>query len=66
MNDNERNTQEELSDELNPRYLFSLTATKLLVQIVNNEINVQQLAHDQLRNRGLNNEGQWVGFNQER
>lgn len=66
MNDNERNTQEELSDELNPKYLFSITATKLLVQIVNNEIDAKQLAQDQLRNRGLNNEGQWEGFNQER
>lgn len=66
MNDNERNTQEELSDDLNPKYIFSTTATKLLVQIVNNEIDVKQLAQDQLKNRGLNNEGLWVGFNHER
>lgn len=52
----------ELPDELNPRYLFSLTATKLLVQIVINEIDAKQLAKQELQNRGLNSEGNWVGF----
>ena len=52
----------ELPDELHPIYLFSTTATSLLVQIVKNEIDAQKLAEQELQRRGLNHEGSWVGF----
>lgn len=51
-----------LSDELNPEYLFSCTYTELLCRIAKGEIDIQALAMKQLRNRGLNIDGVWVGF----
>lgn len=50
------------SDELNPIYMYHLTATDLLVAIVNNQIDPIELAQNELRNRGLDNTGKWVGF----
>ena len=52
----------ELPDELNPIYLFSTTATSLLVQIVTSQIDAQKLAAEELQKRGLNHEGTWIGF----
>lgn len=55
-----------LPDDENPQYLFNSTHTKLLVAIVQGQIDAQAVAQEQLKNRGLNNEGLWVGFEQER
>lgn len=49
-------------DDLNPKYLFSITATELLVQIASGKVDANQLAKDELRARGLNFSGVWVGF----
>ena len=53
---------EELSDEKNPAFLFSQTHTELLVKAVKGEIDLLKLVKNELINRGLNGEGQWVGF----
>lgn len=53
---------QELPDELNPICLFSTTATLLLVQIVTSQIDSKKLAEQELQKRGLNNEGNWIGF----
>lgn len=50
------------SDALNPNYLFSTTWTELLVAIANGSIDARALAQKELANRGLNQEGNWVGF----
>uniref|UniRef100_UPI003217B90E hypothetical protein n=1 Tax=uncultured Draconibacterium sp. TaxID=1573823 RepID=UPI003217B90E len=50
------------SDELNPRFLFQGIATDLLVAIFNKQINPVDLAFKELRNRGLDTTGKWVGF----
>ncbi|MBX7226403.1 MAG: hypothetical protein K1X55_10255 [Chitinophagales bacterium] len=55
-----------LPDDENLEYLLHLTHTKLLVAIVQNRIDTKELAQKQLRSRGLNNEGLWVGFDYER
>jgi len=55
-------TLQELPDELNQDYIFSLTANELLVKIANGEIDAVELAKIQLSNRGLNENGEWVGF----
>ena len=47
----------ELNDELNPKYLFSLTYSELLCAIVNGKIDAKELAWQQLRNRGLDASG---------
>jgi len=54
--------KEQLSDELNPRFIFSLTYTELLIKAINGEIDLVQLAKAELANRGLDKNGQWVGF----
>jgi len=55
-------TLQELPDELNQDYIFSLTFNELLVKIANGEIDAIELAKIQLSNRGLNENGEWVGF----
>ena len=50
------------SDDLNPKYLFQGIATDLLVAIVKKQIDPAKLARNELRNRGLNDEGAWIGF----
>lgn len=50
------------SDDLNPRYLYQGIATDLLVAIGKGQINPIELANKELANRGLNENGEWVGF----
>ena len=50
------------SDELNETYLFQTIATDLLVAIVNGQIDAKAAALQELKNRGLNENGVWVGF----
>jgi len=50
------------SDDLNPIYLFRLTATDLLVAIIKKQIDPVELARKELQNRGLDENGKWVGF----
>ncbi len=52
-----------LQDEVNPIFILNSTATTLLTQVINGEIDLKELAKRELENRGLNAAGQWVGFN---
>ena len=52
----------EISDDQNPAYIFSLTATDLLLAIAAGLVDPVTLAHEMLANRGLDMNGQWVGF----
>ena len=54
-----------VKDDLNPVFILSLTATELLSKVAKGEINLQELAKRELENRGLNIDGEWVGFNHE-
>ena len=51
-----------LPDEENPIFLFNQIHKDLLVDIVNGRIDVVELARMELRNRGLNEEGRFVGW----
>ena len=51
------------SDDQNPKYMFGLTTTDLLVAIVKKHIDPAELAYKELRNRRLDSNGKWVGFN---
>jgi hypothetical protein len=51
-----------LKDELDSEFIFNSTYSELLVKIANGEINATELAKKELRKRGLNIEGKWVGF----
>jgi hypothetical protein len=48
--------------EENPLYLFATTSTNLLVKLLGKEINLTTLIRMQLRERGVNDKGQWIGF----
>jgi hypothetical protein len=51
-----------LPDEENPLFLFNTTSTNLLVKLLGKEINLPTLIRLQLRERGVNDKGQWIGF----
>lgn len=53
-----------MRDEDNPQFLFSLTNTKLLMQIANGELDSVQLAKETLANRGIGKSGVWSGFSE--
>ena len=50
------------SDEMNPRFIFNMTAGELLVGIANGTIDAVELAKKELANRGTGTKGVWVGF----
>lgn len=52
----------ELPDELDPDQLFNGTSNELLCQIARGEIDPVRLARKSLANRGLDDYGQWIGF----
>jgi hypothetical protein len=53
---------ENRADDINPRFIFSTTATALLVEALKGDFDIKQLIRRELANRGLNAEGNWVGF----
>jgi len=53
-----------MTDETNPNFLFSGIHTELLVKATKGEIDLQDLAKKEMISRGLNKNGQWVGFEQ--
>jgi len=57
-----RDSYEPKPDELNPVYLFQLTHTGLLVRCAGGDFDLMQMAKDELARRGLNLNGEWVGF----
>lgn len=52
----------ELKDDENPIYVFSTTWTTLLTKIASGEVDAQHIAKQTLADRGLDCNGQWVGF----
>lgn len=53
---------ENRADDINPRFIFSTTSTALLVEALRGNFDLKQLVRRELANRGLNTEGNWVGF----
>jgi len=51
-------------DELDPSYLFSTTATSLLLAITDGLIDPVTIARQTLASRGLDEKGDWVGFDE--
>ena len=51
-----------MKDELNPEYIFRLTANELLAKIVSGEIDIKLMAEMELKNRGYDHNGKWVGI----
>lgn len=57
-----KTTESQLCDDENPRFLFTMTFTTLLLQIAEGKIDARELAKKELANRGLGKKGEWVGF----
>ena len=53
---------ENRADDINPRFIFSTTATALLAEALRGDFDLKQLIRRELANRGLNADGNWVGF----
>lgn len=51
-----------LPQEENPLNLFATTSTNLLAKILAKEFNILILVRMEMRKRGVNDKGQWVGF----
>ena len=51
-----------IPDDLNPKFLFNGTKTELLVRVVKGEIDLMKLVREQLAQRGVDENGLWVGF----
>ena len=49
-------------DALDPRFIFNSTATQLLTEALNGEFDLNYLVRRELANRGLDEEGNWIGF----
>ena len=63
MNNQQNYKPSNSSDELNPIYLFRLTHTELLTAIANGIIDAKEVAKQELKMRGLDLNGNWIGFN---
>ena len=51
-----------IPDELNPKFIFNSTNTELLVLLLKGEIDLMSLVKEQLAQRGVDENGFWVGF----
>ena len=51
-----------LHDEENPDFLFSTTWNSLLVKIAKGQVDAEFYARKELANRGLDLNGNWIGF----
>ncbi len=51
-------------DDVNPKYLFTQTATALLVEALRGDFDLKALISAELANRGQDDKGNWVGFEQ--
>ena len=49
-------------DDANPKYMFSTTFTELLVEVAAGRVKVRELAARELAARGLDLNGNWIGF----
>ncbi len=53
-----------IPDSQNPLFLFQGTHSDILTAILKRDFDVEQLVRHELQQRGLNDQGKWVGFNQ--
>lgn len=53
---------QDMEDRLNPKFIHQGTATALLVRVAQGELNALTLVKEELANRGMDNSGEWVGF----
>jgi len=49
-------------DDINAKFIFSTTATALLVEALKGGFDLKHLIRQELANRGVDGNGNWVGF----
>ena len=52
----------ERGDELNPTFMFQTTNTRLLSEALRGEFDINYILRKELAARGLNEFGNWIGF----
>ena len=52
----------EISDENNPLFASSTMSTELLTAFAKNQYDIDFFLRNELANRGLNINGEWIGF----
>jgi hypothetical protein len=54
-------SKKDVSDDMNPRFIFQGIKTQLLVELLAKDTDLHQLIIDELRNRGLDPHGKYIG-----
>lgn len=49
-------------DDENPQFIFSMTSDKVLVEALNGDFDLVYMVRRELANRGLDQNGKWIGF----
>ena len=49
-------------DDENPQFIFSMTSDKVLVEALNGDFDLVYMLRRELANRGLDQNGKWIGF----
>lgn len=49
----------------NPAFILNHVTDELLVMVIAGEIDLKELAKREMENRGLNENGQWVGYDKQ-
>lgn len=52
-----------IPDNENPLFAFSMTSTKLIVKFLSEELDAIDMMRHELKNRGLDDDGSYIGFN---
>ena len=54
--------EEEIADDNNPKFAFQTMSTELIVAFAKGKFDFDFYLRHELANRGLNINGQWIGF----
>lgn len=54
--------EDQIEDALVPKYAIQPLRTALIVKFAKGELDMKKLAREELRSRGLNINGTWIGF----
>ena len=55
----------EIRDEENEEFIFQTMHMRLLLKLANGKIDGKKLALEELRNRGYDKKGEWVGWDED-
>ena len=53
---------EEIPDELNQEFMLRVIDSELLIKVAKEEIDIWKLVREELSNRGIDDQRNWIGF----